>query len=72
MLAEKGHQEAKVEFTPEDVPPNSVKLTFKIDEGPAIKIQKIKIEGNHVFSERQLKKRDEAGQGNQSDHDLHQ
>ena len=55
MLAEKGHQEAKVEFTPEDVPPNSVKLTFKIDEGPAIKIQKIKIEGNHVFSERQLK-----------------
>src|SRR5215468_1235602 len=55
MLAEKGHQEAKVEFTPEDVPPNSVKLTFKIDEGPAIKIQKIKIEGNHVFTERQLK-----------------
>lgn len=55
MLAEKGHQDAKVETTVEDIPPSSIKLTFKINEGPAIKIQKIKIEGNHVFSERELK-----------------
>jgi outer membrane protein insertion porin family len=55
MLAEKGHQDAKVESSTEDIPPNSVKLTFKIDEGPAIKIQRIRIEGNKVFTERQLK-----------------
>src|SRR5262245_2546467 len=56
MLAEKGHQDATVETTTEDIPPNSVKLTFKINEGPAIKVEKIRIEGNKVFSERQLKK----------------
>src|SRR5262249_24884275 len=56
MLSEKGHQNATVETTAEDVPPNSVKLTFKIDEGPAIKVERIRIEGNNVFSERQIKK----------------
>ena len=56
MLAEKGHQDAIVEATAEDIPPNSVKLTFNIKEGPAIKIEKINIEGNNVFSDRQLKK----------------
>ncbi|HEY2381807.1 MAG TPA: outer membrane protein assembly factor BamA [Terriglobia bacterium] len=55
MLAEKGHQDAKVDTTVEDIPPNSIKLTFKINEGPAIKIQKIAIEGNHVYTSRQLK-----------------
>ncbi|HLH30490.1 MAG TPA: outer membrane protein assembly factor BamA, partial [Terriglobia bacterium] len=55
MLAEKGHQDAKVDYTTEDIPPNSIKLTFKVEEGPAIKIEKIKIEGNNVFSSRQLK-----------------
>jgi len=55
MLAEKGHQDATVETTTEDIPPSSIKLTFKIDEGPAIKIEKISIEGNEAFSTRQLK-----------------
>src|SRR5262245_9611353 len=36
MLAEKGHQDAKVETTTEAVLPNAVKLTFKITDGPAI------------------------------------
>ncbi|HMF00104.1 MAG TPA: outer membrane protein assembly factor BamA, partial [Terriglobia bacterium] len=56
MLAEKGHQDATVDTTAEDIPPNSVKLTFKINEGPAVKIEKIKIEGNTVFSDRQIKR----------------
>src|SRR6266481_2833108 len=56
MLAEKGHQEATVDTETEDVPPNSVKLTFRVKEGPAIKIQKITIEGNKVFSARDLKR----------------
>jgi outer membrane protein insertion porin family len=55
MLAEKGHQDATVETITEDIPPTAVKLTFNIEEGPAIKIQKITIEGNEVFSTRQLK-----------------
>jgi outer membrane protein insertion porin family len=56
MLAEKGHQESSVEVFTEDIPPNSVKVTFKIDEGPKIRIQKIAIEGNHVFSDATLKR----------------
>jgi outer membrane protein insertion porin family len=56
MLAEKGHQDATVQATTEDIPPNSVKVTFRIDEGPAIKVERIRIEGNRVFSESQIKK----------------
>src|SRR5216684_2560882 len=56
MLAEKGHQDATVETETEDVPPNSIKLTFKVNEGPAIKVEKIAIQGNKVFSARELKR----------------
>src|SRR5690349_14647903 len=56
MLAEKGHQDATVDTETEDVPPNSIKLTFKVNEGPAIKVEKIAIEGNKVFSARELKR----------------
>src|SRR5213594_2593608 len=56
MLAEKGHQDATVEATTEDIPPNSIAVTFKVDEGPKIRIQKISIEGNKVFSAGEIKK----------------
>src|SRR5499427_5066598 len=56
MLAEKGHQDATSEATTEDIPPNSIALTFKVNEGPKIRIQQIDIKGNKVFSEGQLKK----------------
>ena len=56
MLAEKGHQDATVQTTTEDIPPNSVKLIFKIDEGPAVRVEKINIEGNKAFSSRQIKR----------------
>src|SRR6266481_6433627 len=56
MLAEKGHQEATVETTTEGVAPNGIRLTFKINEGPAIKVEKINIQGNQVFSARQIKR----------------
>jgi len=56
MLAEKGHHEAKVEVLTEKIPPNSVILTFNVDEGPKIRVEKIEIEGNTVFSDRQIKK----------------
>jgi outer membrane protein insertion porin family len=56
MLSEKGHSDAEIEYTTEDVPPNHVRLAFGIHEGPAVKIERISIEGNHVFTERQIKK----------------
>ncbi|HEY2384715.1 MAG TPA: outer membrane protein assembly factor BamA [Terriglobia bacterium] len=54
-LAEKGHEDATVKADSEDVPPNSVALTFKVDEGPLVRVQKITIEGNNVFTGRQIK-----------------
>jgi outer membrane protein insertion porin family len=55
MLAEKGRRNAKIDVTTESVPPNGIALTFKIDEGPKTKIEKIDIQGNEVFSDRQIK-----------------
>ncbi|HMF00171.1 MAG TPA: outer membrane protein assembly factor BamA [Terriglobia bacterium] len=56
MLAEKGHQDATIEATTEDIPPNSVAVTFKVTEGPKVRIEKINIAGNKVFSDGQIKK----------------
>src|SRR5262245_37985823 len=56
MLAEKGRQDATIEATTEDIPPNSVAVTFKVEEGPKVRIEKINIAGNKVFSDRQIKK----------------
>lgn len=56
MLAEKGRQNATVEVVTEDIPPNAILVTFKVDEGPKIKIEDIDIQGNEVFSERKIKK----------------
>ena len=55
MLAEKGHQDAKVVVTKDVVPVNDVIVTFNIEEGPKIRIQKISIEGNKVFSDTKVK-----------------
>jgi outer membrane protein insertion porin family len=48
--AERGRQFAKV--TPEirQLPPSSLEITFKIDEGPKVKVGNIDIEGNQAFS----------------------
>jgi outer membrane protein insertion porin family len=52
LLSERGHQYATV--TPElhPVPPSSLNIVFKIDEGPTVKVGKIDIEGNTAFSDR--------------------
>src|SRR5262249_5846936 len=55
LLSEKGRQDAKVQVSTENVPVNDVIVTFKIDEGPKLHIQKIQFEGNTVFSQRQIK-----------------
>ena len=56
MLAEKGHQDATIEASTEEIPPNSVAVTFNVKEGPKVRIEKIAIEGNKVFSDAELKK----------------
>ena len=56
MLAEKGHQDATIEANTEDIPPNSVAVTFKVTEGPKVRIEKINIAGNKIFSDGQIKK----------------
>src|SRR5215471_3053727 len=56
MLAEKGHQDATIETITEDIPPNSIALTFKVNEGPKVCIEKINFEGNKVFTDAEIKK----------------
>ncbi|MGH9709395.1 MAG: outer membrane protein assembly factor BamA, partial [Candidatus Acidiferrales bacterium] len=51
LLAEHGHMFATVKPTYERIPAtNSVTLTFNIDEGAKVKVGRIIIQGNHVFS----------------------
>src|SRR5215471_9447697 len=50
ILSEKGHEDARVTSTTEDVPTNAVVVTFKVDEGPKVRVEKITIQGNKVFS----------------------
>ncbi len=55
FLSEKGRQYAKVEAHPVRVPPNSIKLTFEVDEGPKVKVGKIDFVGNTVIPDRKLR-----------------
>jgi outer membrane protein insertion porin family len=54
LLAERGHQYAKVDAELRRVPPSSLELTFKVDEGPKVKVGEISIVGNAVFSDREV------------------
>src|SRR5438034_1898512 len=55
LLAERGHKDATVTATTEDIPPGAIGITFKVDEGPKIRIQKITIQENKALSSRQIK-----------------
>ena len=55
LLGEHGHQFAKVTPQYERIASsNAVILVFKIEEGPKVKVGRIKFTGNHVFSDRKL------------------
>src|SRR5215475_12834538 len=55
LLGEHGRQFAKVTPQYERIASsNAVILIFKVDEGPKVKVGKIKFTGNHAFSERKL------------------
>ncbi|MCC6343836.1 MAG: outer membrane protein assembly factor BamA [Bryobacterales bacterium] len=51
-LAERGRQYASVEPEIRQIPPSSLEVLFKIKEGPKVKVGKIDIQGNKVFSDR--------------------
>lgn len=48
--AERGHQYATVTPELKQVPPSGVDVTFNINEGPVVKVGRIKIIGNTAFS----------------------
>jgi outer membrane protein insertion porin family len=55
LLGEHGRQFAKVNPQYERIASsNAVILVFKIEEGPKVKVGKIKFTGNHAFSDRKL------------------
>jgi len=53
-LAERGRQYAEVTPEVRQIPPSSLEITFRIDEGPKVKVGKIEFDGNEVFSDREL------------------
>jgi outer membrane protein insertion porin family len=56
FLAERGRQFAKVEPQVRQIPPSSLEVVFNVDEGPKVKVGKITIEGNQVFSDRVVRR----------------
>ncbi len=55
LLGEHGHQFAKITPQYERIASsNAVILIFKIEEGPKVKVNRIKFTGNHAFSDRKL------------------
>jgi outer membrane protein insertion porin family len=54
LLAAHGRQFATVRHRTRNIPPNSVALTFIVDEGPKVKIGHIRFTGNKVFGNMEL------------------
>ncbi len=55
-LAERGRQFATVEPEIRQVPPSSLELTFRVNEGPKVKVHDITFDGNSIFTGRILKR----------------
>lgn len=55
-LAERGRQYATVEPDLRQIPPSSMEVVFKVDEGPKVKVGEINLEGNKVFSDRAVRR----------------
>ena len=52
--AERGHQSAKIVDEIHRVPPSSLEVVFRIDEGPKVKVGTIDIVNNNVFSDKEV------------------
>ena len=56
LLSMKGRHFAKVWHDVRRIPPNAVILTFVAEEGPKVKVGKVRFEGNRRFSDRRLQR----------------
>ncbi|HWR53775.1 MAG TPA: outer membrane protein assembly factor BamA [Bryobacteraceae bacterium] len=56
LLAERGRQYADVTPELKHFPPASLEVTFKVNEGPKVKVGEIDIQGNTVFSDRAVRR----------------
>lgn len=54
VLASRGRHFANVGHEIRRIPPNAVILTFLVDEGPKVKVGRIRFRGNRVFPDRRL------------------
>lgn len=54
LLSFRGRHFAQVWHDMRRVPPNAVILTFVVEEGPKVKVGKVRFEGNRHFSDRRL------------------
>ena len=55
LLAEHGHQFATITTQVKTIPPAAVGITFKIKEGPTVKVGKIVFDGNEALPDRTLR-----------------
>ncbi len=55
LLSEHGHQFATINTVVKTIPPASVGITFKIKEGPTVKVGKIAFDGNNNIGDRTLR-----------------
>ena len=55
-LSERGRQFATVEPLVKQLPPSSLEITFKINEGPKVKVGMIDIQGNKAFSDLEVRR----------------
>jgi len=55
LLSEHGHQFATVRTEIKTIPPAGVNVTFKIKEGPTVKVGKIAFDGNETINDRTLR-----------------
>jgi len=56
FLAERGRQFAIVTPEVRQIPPSSLEVVFKVDEGPKVKVGQIEIEGNSVFTDKVVRR----------------
>ncbi len=55
LLSEHGHQFATIKTEVKTIPPSSVGITFRIKEGPTVKVGKIAFDGNYNLTDRILR-----------------
>ncbi|HET8547999.1 MAG TPA: outer membrane protein assembly factor BamA, partial [Bryobacteraceae bacterium] len=56
FLSERGRQFATVDPQIRQIPPSTVEVTFMVKEGPKVKVGRIEILGNQIFSDRAVRR----------------